>query len=100
MTSPLLRLFAVCWWLLVLGGAGFAILGTGIVWEDYHLLQRYMETDHPPDPPWHVAAGAVVLLVSLLPFAIMTVIRRIITSRWPLVLRPALVVLAPSSAPV
>ena len=40
MTSPLLRLFAVCWRPPVLGGAGFAILGTGIVWKDYHLLQK------------------------------------------------------------
>jgi hypothetical protein len=34
MTSPLLRLFAVCWWLLVIGSAGFALYGTEGVWEN------------------------------------------------------------------
>jgi hypothetical protein len=101
MTSPLLRLFAASWWLLVIGSTGFALYGTAVVWLDYHssyaptppdsaddpfspMLQKYMGTPVPvpPHPSWHVAAGAVVLLLSLLPFAIMTVIRWIITARW------------------
>ena len=35
MTSPLLRLFAVLWWLLVIGSTGFAVYGTEGVWENY-----------------------------------------------------------------
>ena len=35
-----------------------------------------------PDPTWYVVGGAVVLLLSMLPFSIMTVIRWIITARW------------------
>jgi hypothetical protein len=36
----------------------------------------------PPDSTWHVAVGVVVLLLSLLPFIIVTVIRRIAMGRW------------------
>jgi hypothetical protein len=36
----------------------------------------------PPDSTWHVTVGAVVLLFSLLPFIIVTVIRRIAMGRW------------------
>ena len=38
----------------------------------------------PPDPTWHFVGAAAALLVSLLPFSLMTVIRWIITSRWHL----------------
>jgi hypothetical protein len=80
--SPLLRLFAVCRWLVVIGSAGLALLGTWAVWE--HLSEAYTHrrtlagwTPTPPDQSWHVTAGAVVLLFSLLPLLIVTVIRRI-----------------------
>jgi hypothetical protein len=36
----------------------------------------------PPDPTWHVVGGVVVLLLSLLPFTVMTVIRWIVMGRW------------------
>jgi hypothetical protein len=36
----------------------------------------------PPDPTWNVVGGAVVLLLSLLPFTVMTMIRRIAFGRW------------------
>ena len=36
----------------------------------------------PPDSTWHVTAGAVVLLFSLLPLLIVTAIRRIVMVRW------------------
>ena len=85
--SPLLRLFAVCWWLLVIGSAGLALLGTWALWEHYHSPAAYTHplagwTPAPPDPSFHVAAGAVVLPLSLLPFIIVTVVRRIVTARW------------------
>ena len=87
MTSPLLRLFAVCWWLVVIGSAGLALLGTWAVWE--HLSEAYTHrrilagwTPAPPDPSLQVAAGAVVLLFSLLPLLIVAVIRRIAMGRW------------------
>ena len=88
MTSPLLRLFAVSWWLVVIGSAGLALFGTlGRVGA---ATTRRRHTAHPlagwtpapPDPSLHVAAGAVVLLFSLLPFIIVTVIRRIAMGRW------------------
>jgi hypothetical protein len=101
MTSPLLRLFAASWWLLVIGSTGFALYGTAVVWLDYHssyaptppdsaddpfspMLQKYMGTPvpAPPDPSLHVAAGAVVLLFSLLPIIIVAVVRRIAFGRW------------------
>ena len=90
MTSPLLRLFAVCWWLVVIGSAGFALFGTAAVWGDYHVggIRPSPDTggldpgSPRPDPSWHVAAGAIVLLFSLLPFIIMAVIRWIAISRW------------------
>ena len=43
----------------------------------------------PPDPTWYVVGGAVVLLLSLLPFTPLDRHR-------PLALRPALVALAPA----
>ena len=85
--SPLLRLFAVSWWPVVIGSAGFALLGTWAVWEhlsEAYTLRRILTdwTPAPPDPPWHVAAGAVVLLFSLLPLLIVAVIRRIALGHW------------------
>jgi hypothetical protein len=74
MTSPLLRLFAVFWWLLVIASAGFALYGTEGVWENYHSSQD--------GPFWYVVGGAIVLLLSLLPFIALTVTRWIITARW------------------
>ena len=41
MTSPLLHLFAVFWWLLVAGSVGVAICGTWVVWEFYHSSLEY-----------------------------------------------------------
>jgi hypothetical protein len=85
--SPLLRLFAVCWWLVVIGSAGLALLGTWAVWE--HLWEAYTHhrilagwTPAPPDPTWHVTVGTVVLLFSLLPFIIVAVVRRIAMGHW------------------
>jgi hypothetical protein len=73
MTTPLLRLFAVFWWLLVIGSAGFALYGTESVWENYRSGQV------PNDPFWYVVGGAIVLLLSLLPFIALTVTRWIVT---------------------
>ena len=73
---------------MVIGSAGFALFGTWAVWGHYHSPAAYT---HPlagwtpvprPDPSLHVAAGAVVLLFSLLPFIIVAVIRRIAMGRW------------------
>jgi hypothetical protein len=87
MNSSLLRLFAVCWWLVVIGSACLALLGTWAVWE--HLSEAYTHrriltgwTPAPPDPSLQVAAGAVVLLFSLLPLPLVAVIRRIALGRW------------------
>ena len=41
MTSPLLRLFAVSWWLVVAGSVGVAICGLLISWADYHSSREY-----------------------------------------------------------
>ena len=119
MTSPLLRLFAVSWWLVVAGSVGVAICGLLISWADYHSSREYAayradlealaklpratveppkleeaaraplpmatvipDDPVPPDPTWYVVGGAVVLLLSLLPFTVMTVIRRIAMGRW------------------
>jgi hypothetical protein len=98
MTSPLLRLFAASWWLLVIGSAGFALFGTRSVWEHYHSSEAYGHyralagwtpastapkfVPDPPDATWHVVAGTVVLPFSLLPFIIMAVIRRIMMGHW------------------
>jgi hypothetical protein len=41
MTSPLLRLFAVFWWLLVIGSAVVGIGGLLISWADYHSSREY-----------------------------------------------------------
>ena len=87
MTSPLLRLFAVSWWLVVIGSAGLALLGTWAGWEhlsEAYTLRRTLADwpPAPPDPSLQVAAGAVVLLFSLLPFIIVAVIRRIMVGRW------------------
>jgi hypothetical protein len=98
MTSPLLRLFAVCWWLVVVGSVSFALFGTWAVWGHYHSSEAYghyrtlagwtpvsTAPDFIPDPPdatWHVTVGAVVLLFSLLPFIIVAVIRRIAMGHW------------------
>ena len=87
MNSSLLRLFAVCWWLVVIGSTCLALLGTWAVWE--HLSEAYTHrriltgwTPAPPDPSLQVAAGAVVLLFSLLPLPLVAVIRRIALGRW------------------
>ena len=98
MTSPLLRLFAVCWWLVVVGSVSFALFGTWAVWGHYHSSEAYghyrtlagwtpgsTAPDFIPDPPdstWHVTVGAVVLLFSLLPLPLVAVIRRIATGHW------------------
>jgi hypothetical protein len=42
--SPLLRLFAVCWWLVVIGSGGLALLGTWAVWE--HLSEASLIAGH------------------------------------------------------
>jgi hypothetical protein len=115
MTSPLLRLFAVCWWLVVAGSVAVAVCGLLISWADYHSSREYTayqadldalaklprvlpdttsnqrtpflfnpDNPVPPDPTWYVVGSAVVLLLSLLPFSIMTVTRWIITARWRL----------------
>ena len=73
MTSPLRRLFAVFWWLLVLGSTGLALFGTASAWGDY---QRGARVDDL------VVEEAINLLLPLLPFIAMTVIRWIITTRW------------------
>jgi hypothetical protein len=96
--SPLLRLFAVCWWLVVVGSVSFALFGTWAVWGHYHSSEAYGHyrtlagwtpvstapdfTPDPPDSTWHVTVGAVVLLFSLLPFIIVAVIRRIAMGHW------------------
>jgi hypothetical protein len=72
---------------VVIGSAGFALLGTLAVWENYHSPAAYTHplagwTPAPPDPSLHIAAGAVVLLFSLLPLLIVAVIRRIAMGRW------------------
>ena len=88
----------MCWWLVVVGSVSFALFGTWAVWGHYHSSEAYghyrtlagwtpMSTtpDFIPDPPdstWHVTAGAVVLLFSLLPLLIVAVIRRIAMGRW------------------
>ena len=98
MNSPLLRLFAVCWWLVVVGSVSFALFGTWAVWANYHSSEAYghyrtlagwtpvsTAPDFIPDPPdstWHVTVGAVVLLFSVLPLVIVAVIRRIAMGRW------------------
>ena len=87
MNSPLLRLFAVCWWLVVIGSAGLALFGTLAVWRHYHSPATYTHPlagwiPAPPDPTWYVVGGAVVLLFSLLPFIIVAVIRRIAMGHW------------------
>jgi hypothetical protein len=68
MTSPLLRLFAVIWWLLVIGSAGpiafFAVV---------------LALELPDADPVVVLSWIVLLLV---PYIVMTVIRWIITGRW------------------
>jgi hypothetical protein len=85
--SPLLHLFAASWWLVVIGSAGLALLGTWAGWEhlsEAYTLRRILAdwTPASPDPSLQVAAGAVVLLFSLLPLIIVAVIRRIAMGRW------------------
>jgi hypothetical protein len=93
MTSPLLRLFAVFWWLLVIGCAACAFAGVRFVREHYAkavadaihgILFSRPDVLMPdiPDPNVYILVGAMISLGSFLPFAIMTVIRWIITSRW------------------
>jgi hypothetical protein len=96
--TSLLRLFAVSWWLAILGSASFALFGTWALWGHYHSSEAYGHYQTlagwtpastapefipgPPDPSRHVAAGAVVLSFSLLPFIIVTAIRRIAIGHW------------------
>ncbi len=62
MTSPLLRLFAVFWWLLVAGSAAVAICGLLIVWDSYHSSQEYtayraaLTAGNPSSTPEEAAA--------------------------------------------
>jgi hypothetical protein len=76
MYSPLLSLFALFWWLLVIGSVGGALFGASTIWESQaphpHAWQQQVEA----------AAGAIKLGSSLLPFVVMTIIRRIATGRW------------------
>jgi hypothetical protein len=76
------RLFAACWWLVVIGSAGLALLGTSASEAYTHRRILAGWTPAPPDPSWHVTAGAVVLLFSLLPLIIVAVIRRIAMGHW------------------
>jgi len=96
--TSLLRVLAVSWWLAVIGCASFALFGTWALWGHYHSSEAYGHYQTlagwtpastapefipgPPDPSWHVAAGAVVLSLSLLPFIIVTAIRRIAVGHW------------------
>jgi len=74
--APLLRLFAVFWWLLVIGSVGGLLLGASTVWES-----RAPHTD-----AWQqqveATAGTIKLASSVLPFLVMTIIRRLATGHW------------------
>jgi hypothetical protein len=96
--TSLLRVFAVSWWLVIIGSASFALFGTWVLWGHYHSSEAYGHYQtlagwspastapefipNPPDPSWHVGAGAVVLSFSLLPFIVVTAIRRIAVGHW------------------
>ena len=94
---PLLCLLAVSWWLVVIGSAGLAFLGTWAVWEhlsEAYTHRRYWRAGPLPHPtrPCRSRLALSYLLFSLLPLLIVAAIRRIVMGRWPL--RPALVALA------
>jgi hypothetical protein len=67
--------FAVLWWLVVIGTVGLAVSGAGYVWDVYR-------RDAAPHPTRYVVPIVYVLLAALVPFGIMTATRWIITSRW------------------
>jgi hypothetical protein len=71
-----LRLFAVFWWLLVIGSVGGLLFGALTVWE----------SRAPHAEAWQqqveVTAGAIKLASSVLPFLVMTIARRVATGRW------------------
>jgi hypothetical protein len=71
MTSLLLRLFAVFWWLLVIGCASLLVFIAAV-------LAQY------PCERAHVDFVGLLLWIALLlaPYIVMTLIRCIITGRW------------------
>jgi hypothetical protein len=46
MTSPLLRLFAVFWWLLVIGSAAVACFGVWLIVESHRPNTGYPNADY------------------------------------------------------
>jgi hypothetical protein len=114
--AVLLRLFAVFWWLLVVGSVGTTLWKAQLEHEDNQKFERDMADweryntgrnpdgsmapidlgtlptrpldEHPFDNPTYAGASGVLrylgvyFAILLVPFAVMTVIRWIATSRW------------------
>jgi hypothetical protein len=96
MTSPLLRLFAVFWWLLVLGSVAAVIWLSQTTWDDFvfgwaqfglHITLRNLfvsPTGSGPPMLYDFAEEALRsgLLFCLLPYPALTFARWITTGRW------------------
>ena len=85
MTSPLLRLFAVCWWLLVIGSLAAAYWIISENWDSIGLWWDPGRGSPNLDAflnPQQVRAIQYSLLLCLLPYVALTVVRWIITARW------------------
>jgi hypothetical protein len=104
--TSFLNLFAVSWWLVIIGSASFALFGTWALWGHYHSSEAYGHYQtlagwtpastvpefipNPLDPSWHVGAGAVAFVLIA---AVHHRDRNPTDRSWPLALRPTLVAL-------
>ena len=85
MYSPLLSLFALFWWLLVIGSVGGALFGASTIWES--------QAPHPHAWQQQVEAAAGAIKTGIVVVAVRRDDDHPPNRYWPLALRPALVTL-------